>query len=167
MKADKQGIHITIKELEGSQIQNPKNELQEGWNFALQCLINHCTLGEPMTFEDLKKIIEKTSERVENSAHSFTEGSNEWVATPKKKVPLQERLDKISEKIKKFYAVPIHELDLVSAYSLGFEKGSKPTAVAEPVKLYTEDQLREAMLFASSHFSTKASIDKYIKNIKL
>lgn len=59
MKADKNGIYISVKELDENLIVNPKNELQEGWNMVLQSLKNHCQLGEPMTFNQFKVFLEK------------------------------------------------------------------------------------------------------------
>lgn len=45
--------------------------------------------------------------------------SDDWVATPKKKVPLNERLELISTKLKDKHSMKWEEFDLISAYLLG------------------------------------------------
>jgi hypothetical protein len=55
------------------------------------------------------------------------EARYEWQATPKKRVPIKERLDKISEKIKNRYSMRMEEIDLHEVYCIGKSESAAHT----------------------------------------
>lgn len=98
------------------------------------------TNGKKLALKEIRdrlKVFQANQDKMKTDKNREPEAKDqqdngEFVATPKRRVPLKERLDRISEKMKDFHnAIRIEDHDLIQAYWLGKKEGSQPSAPIE------------------------------------